>query len=147
MFLGKIHFWGTFSGAYLIYIPMHYLGLGGILRRYYDFQGLAYVSDSLKDMNIFITLASIVVGLIQFIFLFNIIWSYFKGKKVGKNPWKATTLEWQTTTMPPGHGNWPNNLPVVHRWPYDYSVPGASEDYIPQNVPINLDTSGENSNE
>jgi len=146
-FLGKIHFWGTFSGAYLIYIPMHYLGLGGILRRYYDFQGLAYVSDSLKDMNIFITLASIVVGLIQFIFLFNIIWSYFKGKKVGKNPWKATTLEWQTTTMPPGHGNWPNNLPVVHRWPYDYSVPGASEDYIPQNVPINLDTSGENSNE
>ncbi|HJM08625.1 MAG TPA: cbb3-type cytochrome c oxidase subunit I [Gammaproteobacteria bacterium] len=146
-FLGKIHFWGTFAGAYLIYIPMHYLGLGGVLRRYYDFKGLAYVSDSLHDMNVFITLASIVVGLIQFLFLFNIVWSYFKGKKVEKNPWKATTLEWQTTTMPPGHGNWPNKLPTVHRGPYDYSVPGASEDYIPQNVPLEAETEGGSSHE
>jgi cytochrome c oxidase subunit 1 len=133
--LGKWHFWGTFAGAYMIYIPMHYLGLAGVLRRFYDIRGLNYVPESVSDLNVFITLTAIVVGAIQFLFLINIIWSYFKGKKADSNPWRATTLEWQTQETPPGHGNWPDKLPVVYRWPYDYSVPGAESDFIPQNVP------------
>ncbi len=133
--LGKWHFWGTFAGAYLIYIPMHYLGLAGVLRRFYDIRGLNYIPESVSDLNVFMTLTAIVVGAIQFLFLINIIWSYFKGKKADSNPWRATTLEWQTQETPPGHGNWPDKLPVVYRWPYDYSVPGAESDFIPQNVP------------
>ena len=70
------------------------------------------------------------------IFLFNLVWSYFRGKPAGGNPWKSTTLEWQTTDTPPKHGNWGKDLPVVHRWAYDYSVPGAPDDFIPQNVPV-----------
>ena len=133
--LGKLHFWGTFAGAYLIYIPMHYLGLAGVLRRFYDIRGLNYIPESVSDLNVFMTLTAIVVGAIQFLFLINIIWSYFKGKKADSNPWRATTLEWQTQETPPGHGNWPDKLPVVYRWPYDYSVPGAESDFIPQNAP------------
>ena len=68
-------------------------------------------------------------------FLFNLIWSLFNGKPAGSNPWRATTLEWQTPETPPGHGNWGKELPVVYRWAYDYSVPGAAQDFIPQNQP------------
>ena len=57
------------------------------------------------------------------------------GKPAGKNPWKANSLEWHTSTVPPEHGNFGEKLPVVHRWPYDYSVPGAKEDFIPQTTP------------
>ena len=71
----------------------------------------------------------------QVIFLFNMIWSAYKGEKADPNPWRATTLEWQTPENPPGHGNFGPELPVVYRWAYDYSVPGAKEDFIPQNVP------------
>jgi cytochrome c oxidase subunit 1 len=59
----------------------------------------------------------------------------FKGKKAPLNPWNSNTLEW-TTPRNPGHGNWPGEIPAVHRWPYDYSKPGAKEDFIPQNVPL-----------
>jgi cytochrome c oxidase subunit 1 len=69
------------------------------------------------------------------VFLFNLAWSLFKGKPSGPNPWRATTLEWQTPETPPGHGNWGKELPVVYRWAYDYSVPGAAQDFIPQNQP------------
>jgi len=75
------------------------------------------------------------VGAIQVVFLYNLIWSYFKGKPSGGNPWRATTLEWQTPRTPPKHGNFGATLPVVYRWAYDYSVPGADQDFIPQNQP------------
>ncbi len=68
-------------------------------------------------------------------FLYNLIWSYFNGKPSGGNPWRATTLEWQTPETPPKHGNFGATLPVVYRWAYDYSVPGCAEDFIPQNQP------------
>ena len=74
---------------------------------------------------------ALIVGAAQMVFLFNLIWSLFKGKPAGGNPWRATTLEWQTPETPPGHGNWGKELPVVYRWAYDYSVPGAAEDFIP----------------
>src|SRR5438876_11331024 len=133
--LGKFHFWVTFLGAYAIYFPMHYLGLLGVPRRYFEMGDMAFVPQSATTLNGFITTAALIVGFAQMVFLFNLIWSLFKGKPAGSNPWRATTLEWQTPETPPGHGTWGKELPVVYRWAYDYSVPGAKEDFIPQNQP------------
>src|SRR5689334_18934559 len=135
--LGRLHFWVTFLGAYAIFFPMHYLGLLGMPRRYHETVDAAFVPASAHTLNAFITIAALIVGFAQLVFLFNLIWSLFKGKLAGSNPWRATTLEWQTPETPPAHGNWGRDLPVVYRWPYDYSVPGAKEDFIPQNVPAN----------
>jgi len=133
--LGKLHFWLTFIGTYLIYFPMHYLGILGIPRRYYENGETAFIPDSAEMLNAFITVAALVVGVSQLIFFYNMIWSYFYGPKAEANPWKATTLEWQTPDTPAAHGNWGPKLPTVYRWAYDYSVPGAPDDFIPQNVP------------
>jgi cytochrome c oxidase subunit 1 len=86
-------------------------------------------------MNKWITIAACFVAAVQLLFLYNIIRSLKHGVPSGPNPWRATTLEWQTPDNPAKHGNWGKDLPVVHRWAYDYSVPGAAEDFIPQNVP------------
>jgi cytochrome c oxidase subunit 1 len=77
----------------------------------------------------------LIVGFAQLVFLFNLIWSLFKGKEAGDNPWGAASLEWQTPQTPPGHGNWGKELPIVYRWAYDYSVPGVARDFVPQNEP------------
>ena len=129
--LGKLHFWITFIGAYSIYFPMHYQGLQGVPRRYYEMYDSTYASSS--GLNEFITIVTIVVAVSQLIFFYNVINSAVRGEKSKRNPWKANSLEWQTPIMPPKHGNW-NELPMVYRWPYDFSVPGADKDYIPQNV-------------
>ena len=133
--LGKIHFWGTFLGTYAIYLPMHYLGFLGVPRRYFAVGGTDFIPESAQSLNAGITIAALVVGYFQLLFLYNLCWSYFKGKPAGGNPWNATTLEWQTAHTPPTHGNFGETLPLVYRWAYDYSVPGAKEDFIPQNVP------------
>src|SRR5919112_1590045 len=133
--MGQFHFWVTFLGAYLIFFPMHYLGLLGAPRRYHDMGQTSFVPDSAHTLNAFISVAALVVGAAQIVFVFNLFWSVRHGKEAGANPWRATTLEWQTPQTPPGHGNWGDELPVVHRWAYDYSVPGAERDFIPQNEP------------
>jgi cytochrome c oxidase subunit 1 len=133
--LGKFHFWITFLGAYAIFFPLHYLGLIGVPRRYHMLGETAFIPPSADALNAFITVAALIVGFAQMVFVFNLIWSLFKGRLAGSNPWKATTLEWQTPETPPGHGNWGKELPVVYRWAYDYSVPGAGEDFVPQNQP------------
>ncbi|MGO4566040.1 cbb3-type cytochrome c oxidase subunit I [Rhizobium sp. 2YAF20] len=133
--MGHIHYWITFLGAYAIFFPMHYLGLIGVPRRYYELGETAFIPPSAHTLNEFITIAALIVGAAQVLFLFNLGWSLFRGKPSGGNPWRATTLEWQTPQTPPVHGNWGKELPVVYRWPYDYSVPGAAEDFIPQNQP------------
>ncbi|PZP53862.1 MAG: cytochrome c oxidase subunit I [Agrobacterium fabrum] len=133
--MGHVHFWVTFLGAYAIFFPMHYLGLMGVPRRYYELGETAFIPDSAHTLNMFITVAALVVGAAQLLFLFNLEWSLRWGKKAVGNPWRATTLEWQTPQTPPVHGNWGKELPVVYRWPYDYSVPGAAEDFLPQNQP------------
>jgi cytochrome c oxidase subunit 1 len=131
--LGKIHFWGTIFGAYAIFWPMHYLGMAGVPRRYYSFDAF----DAFKhfaDTNKFITTAAIVVFALQIMFVINFFYSIWKGKKMTTpNPWLSNTLEW-TTPIEPGHGNWGDNLPVVHRWAYDYGKDG--KDYIPQIEPM-----------
>ncbi|TDI59013.1 MAG: cytochrome c oxidase subunit I [Alphaproteobacteria bacterium] len=137
--LGKIHFWGTFLGTYAIYLPMHYLGILGMPRRYYDYLDAAFIPDSAYLMNQSITIAALIVGAFQMVFFANVIYSLIKKKKSDPNPWNATTLEWQTPDNPPVHGNWGPTLPVVHRWAYDYSVPGAEKDFLPQNMPRGAD--------
>lgn len=133
--LGRLHFWVTFLGAYLIFFPMHYLGLMGMPRRYYDSSDIAFVPPSAHTLNAFITIVALTVGAVQLLFVFNLIWSLRHGRKADGNPWRATTLEWQTPETPPPHGNWGKEQPVVYRWAYDYSVPGAAQDFIPQNEP------------
>jgi len=133
--LGKIHFWATFFGTYAIYLPMHYLGLMGVPRRYYAMGTTDFVPDSAQALNANITLAAIWVAAFQVVFIVNIVWSLWKGKKSDPNPWEATSLEWFTHEHPPGHGNWGPELPTVYRWAYEYSVPGAKSDFVPQNMP------------
>ncbi len=131
--LGKIHFWISFVGAYAIYFPMHYLGFIGVPRRYYEMYDSPYMATGV-GLNQFITVAALIVGFTQILFLYNIIHSAFYGEKSEKNPWKANSLEWHTPEMPPEHGNFGKELPVVYRWPYDFSVPGIDREYIPQHV-------------
>jgi cytochrome c oxidase subunit I len=133
--LGKLHFWVTFVGAHAIFFPMFLMGILGVPRRYFDFNALQYLPPQTSALNIAITVAALTVGAVQLIFLGNLIWSALWGKRAEANPWGATTLEWQTPTTPPPHGNWGAQTPTVYRWAYDYSVPGAERDFIPQNVP------------
>ena len=133
--LGKVHFWITFLGTYAIYYPMHYLGFLGLPRRYYAMGPTEFMPESAHSLNQFITISALVVGAAQLIFLYNLIVSYRNGKESGNNPWESTTLEWQTPTTPPPHGNFGPDLPLVYRWAYDYSVPGAEADFLPQNLP------------
>jgi len=133
--MAKWHFWLTFLGAYAIYLPMHYLGFLGVPRRYYALGSTDFIPQSAQALNTNITIAAIIVGIAQLLFIVNIIMSLKSGKKAEKNPWGAASLEWQTEEVPPVHGNWGDQLPSVYRWAYDYSVPGAHEDFIPQNTP------------
>jgi cytochrome c oxidase subunit 1 len=133
--MGKWHFWLTLFGTYAIYLPMHYLGIQGLPRRYFAMGDTSFLDESAQAMNAGISIAAFFVAAVQMIFLFNLFWSRTRGKPSGDNPWKATTLEWQTPQTPPAHGNWGSDLPVVYRWAYDYSVPGASQDYLPQTMP------------
>ena len=133
--LGKAHFWLTLLGTYSIYLPMHYLGILGVPRRYYAYGDTDFIPASAQTLNSGITIAALIVAAVQIVFFVNVIWSLWKGPKADPNPWRATTLEWLTPDTPPKHGNWGPNLPEVHRWPYDYSVPGEKEDFIPQTEP------------
>jgi cytochrome c oxidase subunit I len=137
--LGYVHFWITIVSAYGVFFPMHFVGLAGAPRRYYDysvfesFDHNAFVA--ILDLNKIVTIFTILGALAQIVFLFNFFYSIFRGPKAPQNPWKSNTLEW-TTPVEHIHGNWPGALPVVHRWPYDFSKPGADEDFIPQTVPL-----------
>ena len=133
--LGQLHFWVTFLGTYLIYFPMHYLGVLGMPRRYYNFDHYQFIPPSAYSLNAFITVVALLVGVVQVLFIFNLVWSLRYGRRADGNPWRAASLEWQTPQTPPVHGNWGPALPVVYRGAYAYGVPGAREDYIPQNAP------------
>ena len=131
---GYIHFWGTFISAYGVFFPMHFLGLAGLPRRYYTNSAFP-MFDGLTDINSVITFFALSGAVFQLIFLFNFFYSIFKGTKSVQNPWRSNTLEW-TAPIERMHGNWPGEIPHVHRWPYDYSKPGADEDFVPQTEPL-----------
>ena len=136
--IGKAHFWITFLGTYAIYFPMHYLGFVGVPRRYYHNEPLgesAFYPASAEYLNMGISVAAFIVGAAQLLFVYNLVVSYKRGRPSGDNPWEANSLEWRTPQTPPVHGNWGDELPTVHRWAYDFAVPGEEKDYIPQDVP------------
>jgi cytochrome c oxidase subunit 1 len=130
--LGKVHFWITFAGVYCIFMPMHFLGLAGHPRRYADTTGVNYLAD-LHPVHVFITIAAIITIAAQFLFVINFFYSLKAGKKASENPWNATTLEWSVASPPP-FDNFGGREPVVYRGAYEYGVPDATEDYIPQHL-------------
>ena len=137
--LGYAHFWVTLVGAYGVFFPMHFVGIAGAPRRYYDYSVYGEFDtnsyEMIMDLNVIITVFAIIAAIGQAIFLFNFFYSVYRGPKAVQNPWKSNTLEW-TTPVEHIHGNWPGALPEVHRWPYDYSKPGMDEDFILQTVPL-----------
>ena len=132
--MGYAHFWLTFITAYGVFFPMHFLGMAGLPRRYYSNTAFP-MFDNLADINVLITYFAIIGGIAQLIFIFNFFYSIWRGPKATQNPWRANSLEW-TTPVEHMHGNWPGDVPVVHRWAYDYSKPGYEDDFVPQNVPL-----------
>lgn len=135
--LGYAHFWLTIIGGYGVFFPMHFVGVAGAPRRYYQYTDYP-MFDGIHDLNVIISMFAIMAAFAQGIFIFNFFYSIFRGQKAVQNPWKANTLEW-TTPVEHIHGNWPGPLPVVYRWPYDYSKPGKELDYVPQTVPLGPD--------
>ena len=136
--LGKLHFWFTFAGAYLIFFPMHFVGLAGGIRRYAQFNAFGYLSR-LQPLQVFMTLAALVTAAAQLLFLWNFFWSLRHGEKAARNPWRATTLEWITVSPPP-LDNFAGEYPRVYRGPYEFSVPGAPEDFVLQSAPQEVPT-------
>ena len=140
--LGKLHFWGTLIFMNLVFFPMLIQGMAGINRRLHD-GGASYAdATAIIDpgfyshaanylyLNKWMSMSAWALGLVQIIFLVNLLWSIKKGKKVGRNPWNATTVEWAAPS-PPGHGNFESAV-EVYNGPYEYSVPGAAKDFSPQ---------------
>jgi cytochrome c oxidase subunit 1 len=128
--LGKIHFVLTyifFNGAFF---PMHFLGVGGHMRRIYNPLQYEFIQP-LQDINVFITVSAFLLGLSQIPFIYNFFASLFAGKRAERNPWLANTLEWSAASPPP-HGNY-EIPPVVYRGAYEYSSPEVKEDWLPQN--------------
>src|SRR2546427_6912593 len=131
--LGRIHFYCTFIGVYAIFTPMHFLGIVGTPRRYADFKDVEFMGKFMS-VQTFITYAAFFTVAAQIIFVINLVWSMKKGAKATADPWEATTLEW-TVPSPPPFDNFAGVHPVVYHGPYEYSVPGASKDYIMQTDP------------
>jgi cytochrome c oxidase subunit 1 len=131
--LGKAHFWLSFVGAYAIFMPFHYLGLAGNVRRYQAFT--PDYMQKLIPVHQFVTVAALVTGAAQLIFLYNLIHSRFRGAPATDNPWQATSLEWSTPTTPPPHNNFGDKLPVVYHDPYQYGVESSVGDYVMQASP------------
>ena len=133
--LGKIHFWLTFIGVYCIFMPMHFLGLAGNIRRFSRFTEVNFLNTPhILDLHLFMSVAAFITAGAQLIFLFNLFWSMFKGEKAPDNPWEATSLEW-TIPSPPPFDNFAGKHPVVYHGAYEFGVPGAAKDFIMQDSP------------
>ena len=135
--VGKIHFWLTFAGVYCIFMPMHFLGIAGHMRRYADLTGVPYLmqgTHSLWSVQYFISIAAFITIGAQLLFLGNLIAGLWGGKKAEMNPWNATTLEWIIPSPPP-HDNFAGQIPTVYRGAYEFSVPGEAQDFILQSTP------------
>ena len=132
--LGKLHFWPSLIFMNGIFMPMFIQGLAGLSRRMYDGgQTYAHASDILQ-WNEFMTISAFCLGAAQIPFVVNLIIS-LAGKATGeRNPWNSTTIEWTAPSPPLPHVNFDSEIKVNHG-PYEYSVPGADEDYCPQTSP------------
>lgn len=139
--LGYVHFWVTAVCSYGIFFPMHFIGMAGVPRRYYENTAFP-MFDEFTNIQVLMTTFAIIAALAQLVFVYNFISSMFFGKKTEQNPWKSTTLEW-TAPVKHMHGNWPGEIPHVHRWAYDYSKTDdngeyiiPNQDFVPQTVPL-----------
>jgi cytochrome c oxidase subunit 1 len=132
--LGFVHFWITIVAGYGVFFPMHFVGIAGAPRRYYEYSNFEFL-NGVQDLQPVISTFAIVGAIGQLFFLFNFFYSIRFGQKAVQNPWKSNTLEW-TTPVEHIHGNWAGSLPIVHRWAYDYSKPGCEEDFVPQHIPL-----------
>jgi cytochrome c oxidase subunit 1 len=132
--LGYVHFWFTLVCGFGVFFPMHFVGMAGAPRRYYDYSEFPFL-DWVMDLNPIISTFAIIGGAAQLLFLFNFFHSMKYGQVATQNPWGSNTLEW-TTPVKHIHGNWPGAIPEVHRWAYDYSNPDHEEDFVPQVVPM-----------
>ncbi|BFP40115.1 cbb3-type cytochrome c oxidase subunit I [Flavobacteriaceae bacterium GF1] len=139
--LGYIHFWITAICAYGIFFPMHFVGMAGVPRRYYENTAFP-MFDELTNVQVLMTVFAIIAGLAQLIFVYNFVNSIFYGKRGPLNPWSSNTLEW-TAPQKHIHGNWPGKIPEVHRWAYDYSKTYENgeyiiqgQDFVPQHIPL-----------
>jgi cytochrome c oxidase subunit 1 len=130
--LGKVHFWVTLVSFNCVFIPLFLAGAAGNMRRVYNPMQYDFLKH-LAGIHQFATIATIVLLIGQVPFIVNFFWSLFAGKRATDNPWKANTLEWATASPPP-HGNF-EKVPTVYRDPYEYSLPGLSDDYLPQYAP------------
>jgi cytochrome c oxidase subunit I len=131
--MGTVHFVLTFIFFNLTFLPMHWLGSGGMMRRLYDTTQYTQLQQ-FQGTNVMITLAALALFSTQLIFMFNFFWSLRRGERAPANPWNANSLEWIPPSPPP-HGNWAGVTPVVFRGPYEYSVPGRKQDFYPQTEP------------
>ena len=139
--MGYIHFWVTAVASYGVFFPMHFVGMAGVPRRYY--QNTAFpMFDELTDVQILMTVFALIAAAAQLVFVYNFIHSIFYGQKGEQNPWKSNTLEWTAPTEHI-HGNWPGEIPEVHRWSYDYSKTYEDgsyiiegQDFVPQHIPL-----------
>ena len=127
--LGKLHFFGSFIGMNMVFMPMFIQGLAGVARRMYDQTFYAH-GRAVQDLTVFQSWGAWLLGAFQIFFIIIFFMSVKKGEKAAENPWDATTLEWAAPSPPP-HGNFVE-VPVVYRDPYEYSVPGAANDFSPQ---------------
>ena len=138
--LGKLHFWISFIAFNGVFFPMHILGVGGHMRRIANPMQYEFLQH-MQGINVFITISAFILGVAQFLLLFNVFWSIFRGKVAEQNPWQANTLEWHAPTPVP-HGNF-GAIPQVYHGPYEYSVPGAEKDWMPQTEPNGESAHGE----
>jgi cytochrome c oxidase subunit 1 len=147
-FWGRVHFWCSLAFMNIVFMPMFVQGIKGMLRRMSDGavnysaarvpNAIDTLPGSVMQLNDVILWAAICLGIAQIPFIINLFWSIHHGEKVGPNPWRATTLDWQTPTPPP-HGNFAEEQ-HIDRGPYEYSVPGAAEDFTPQGGPAKKPT-------
>ena len=131
--LGKIHVWMTFIFFNAVFIPMHVVGLGGMVRRISDPTVYDFLRP-LQPLNVFISVGAFFLLLGQLPFVVNFFWSLCAGQKATANPWQANTLEWSTASPPPHHNY--DTIPVVHRGPYEYSAPESPQEWLPQDRPF-----------
>ncbi len=137
--LGKIHFFLTFVFFNLTFHLMHIVGMHGHPRRIADPTVYEFLRGSgVIGMNQFMTICSFLLGAAQLVLMANFFWSLAFGPRAAANPWRANTLEWETSS-PPAHYNFAR-IPVVHHSPYEYSLPGADDDFLPQTKDFPLTT-------
>ncbi len=107
-FWGKVSFWIIFTGFNCTFFPMHFLGLNGMPRRTWTYDA----NMGWNEGNMFATWGAYLLGVGIFTYFAVLVWSFFKGKKCGNDPWDGRTLEWSIPSPPPEHNF--AAIPTVH---------------------------------